>query len=64
MVYGTALGGDEVMGLIKGVYPPAPLAFYPTPEGAGTMSADASGNGHTLTVPDGGWVADGPYCAP
>ncbi|HEY0136245.1 MAG TPA: LamG-like jellyroll fold domain-containing protein, partial [Nannocystis sp.] len=64
VVYGMALSEAEVMGLAEGVYPPAPLAFYPTPEGTGLMSQDMSGNGHTLTVPDGGWVADGPYCAP
>lgn len=64
VVYGAALTAAEVMGLVDGVYPPGPLAFYTTPEGAGTMSVDASGNGHTLTVPDGGWVDDGPYCAP
>ncbi|HEY0136244.1 MAG TPA: LamG-like jellyroll fold domain-containing protein [Nannocystis sp.] len=64
VVYGTALGEADVMGLVEGVYPPAPLAFYPTPEGTGLMSQDMSGNGHTLTVPVAGWAADGPYCAP
>lgn len=64
LVYDAPLSSIEVAGLAQGMYPADPLAFFPVLEGMGTMSADASGNGHILTVPDNGWAADGPFCMP
>jgi cysteine-rich repeat protein len=64
VIYDHALSEVQVQGLVTGVYPADPIALWLTAEGMGTMSVDESGQGHDLTVPEGGWVADGPFCAP
>jgi Concanavalin A-like lectin/glucanases superfamily/Regulator of chromosome condensation (RCC1) repeat/EGF-like domain/Human growth factor-like EGF len=62
LIYGTALSGAQVAGLFQGTYAPGPLAWFPASEGTSTSSADASGNGHTLTVSANGWAPTGPFC--
>jgi cysteine-rich repeat protein len=65
VVYDKPLTAMEVSGLAQKKYPAiTPLARYRTLEGMGTTSADASGNGHTLTLVNGGWVSQAPLCMP
>lgn len=64
VVYDKQLSDAEVAELAQGVYAPGAKAFFPTLEGMGNESADASGNGHTLDVTGVAWEADGPFCAP
>jgi hypothetical protein len=63
VVYDHALTQQEITDLFKGTYASTGmLAHYPTKEGMGLTSADASGNGHTLTVPANGWAMSAPHC--
>lgn len=65
VVYDKPLTAAEVAGLAQNKYPAlAPLARYKTLERMGMTSADSSGNGHNLTLTNGGWVNEGPFCTP
>ena len=55
---------NEMKGLVEGVYLPAPLAFYPGIRGNGHDAGRRERQRPHTDGADGGWVADGPYCAP